>query len=487
MAVLLGFVPDAPQQAPGVITDCSAFIPTEKGFKAAPSAISSGVAALAAECRGAAVLQKLDGSRRTFAGTQTKLYELSGTSWADVTDTGGDYTGSTENRWSFAQFGNVSLASNLTEAIQYSNSTGAFDAIATAPKAKIIFTVSGFVMAVHYNDGTLTTDGWFCSGYQDYTVWTPAVSTQCAKGRLFGTPGPFTAGIRFGEDALLFKENTIYLGRYAGPPVVWQWTEVPGQAGCIGQDAVADISTDAQPMVFFVGKDNFYVYNGVRPVPIGVGKVRNWFLSRINQTFGFRTQVFYDRASRNVFIYYPNSTSTTGQPNECLVYNVQNDTWGRDDRTVEAVFNYIASGLTWDGLGAAYSTWNDLPDIPYDSPFWSAGTFVPAFFNTAHTIYTLTGDGANAAFTTGDWGTNDAMSVCTELTPNFTVKPTTASMTNSWRMQLGDGLISDGTSFYNDNKFDCMRAARWHRFAVSTTGSMQLDSVAPKLKPAGLR
>lgn len=472
-----------PQQTPGVLTDCNALVPYENGFKAAPSPISAGVDALAAECRGAAVLLKLDSTRRTFAGTQTEMYELSGTTWTDVTKVSGDYTGSAESRWSFAQFGNVSLISNVNDAINASSS-GAFDAIATAPKAKIIFTVAGFVMALHYNDGSLTTDGWYCSGYQDHTIWTTAVSTQCAKGRLFGTAGPFTAGCRFGEEALAFKETTIYLGRYIGPPLVWQWTEVPGQAGCIGQAALVDISTDAQPAVFFVGKDNFYIYNGARPVPIGVGKVREWFLQRINTTYGYRTECVYDRVARNVYIFYPNSAST-GHPNECLVYNVQTDTWGRDDRTIETAMNYIASGVTWHSLGTLYSTWDSLPNIPYDSSFWSAGNPVLAYFDTSHVIKTLNGSGSNASFTTGDYGNPVQVQLCFGVVPNFTEKPTTATLTPSYRMDIGNALSSDTVCTYNRNKFDVMRAANWHRFTVATTGAMKIDQISPGLKPAG--
>jgi hypothetical protein len=383
------------------------------------------------------------------------------------------------------QFGSTALISNINDPINFSTSSGAFDAIASAPKAKIIFTVAGFVMALHYNDGSLTTDGWFCSGYQDFTVWTPAVATQCAKGRLFGTPGPFTAGIRFGEDALAFKVNTIYLGRYAGPPLVWQWTEIPGQAGCVGQDALCDVSTDAQPAIFFVGRDNFYIYNGARPTPVGVGQVRDWFLSRINLAYAYRTQVIYDRNQRNVYIYYPNSTATAGTPNECLVYNIQTGKWGRDDRTIEATINFTAPGVTWHSLGTLYATWNDLPDISYDSSFWAAGNPVFGYIDTSHTVQLLTGIANNASFTTGDWGNNEQVSLCTGVVPNFLEKPTTATLINSYRMNIGDTLSSDSSTGYNRNKFDVMRAANWHRYTIATTGSMKIDALDPKLKGAG--
>jgi hypothetical protein len=484
MAKLLGFAPDAQQQTPGVLTDCSALIPYENGFKAAPTPISAGVDALAAACRGAAVLPQLSGAFRTFAGTQTEMYELSGTTWADVTDASGDYTGSSESRWSFAQFGSTALIANINDPINYSTTSGAFDAVATAPKAKIIFTVAGFVMALNYNDGALVADGWYCSGYQDFTVWTPAVATQCAKGRLFGTPGPFTAGCRFGEEALAFKVNTIYLGRYAGPPTVWQWTEIPGQAGCIGQDALCDVSTDAQPAIFFVGRDNFYIYNGSRPTPVGVGQVRDWFLSRVSPAFAYRTQVVYNRNQRCVYIHYPNTTSS-GTPNETLVYNVQTGKWGRDDREIEATINYVAGGMTWHGLGTAYSTWNDLPDIPYDSQFWSSGNSVFGYFNTSNVIQLLTGAATNSSFTTGDFGNNETISLCTGVVPNFLQRPTTATLVNSYRMNIGDALASDSAGSYNRNKFDVMRAANWHRYTIATTGDSKIDSLEPKLKPVG--
>src|SRR5512138_1408784 len=110
MNPLVGFAPDRDPTEPGVITDCTQLIPSEKGMVAAPSAVDANADVLVADCRGAVVLKNTAGVRRTIAGTQSKLYELSGTSWADVST--GTYTGSSENRWSFAQFGDAGLAAN---------------------------------------------------------------------------------------------------------------------------------------------------------------------------------------------------------------------------------------------------------------------------------------------------------------------------------------------------------------------------------------
>ena len=126
MDKLLGFTPDAEATTPGILTDCTNVIPYESGMKGAPTgAIPSGIAALAAECRGAAVITKLDDSRRLFAGTASKLYEVNGSTWTDVSRAG-NYSGGVDARWSFTQFGNATIAANLSDTIQRSNTSGAF-------------------------------------------------------------------------------------------------------------------------------------------------------------------------------------------------------------------------------------------------------------------------------------------------------------------------------------------------------------------------
>jgi len=102
MTPLLGFQPDLNPDIPGVMTECRHVIPYEQGFTGAPTGSAANAAALAAECRGARVVTKLDETRRIFAGTQTKLYELTGTTWTDRSAGGGSYTGSLDSRWSYA-------------------------------------------------------------------------------------------------------------------------------------------------------------------------------------------------------------------------------------------------------------------------------------------------------------------------------------------------------------------------------------------------
>jgi hypothetical protein len=155
-----GFAPDVDPTEPGVLTACVGYIPSTKGMKAAPAKVSVGLAALASACRGSAVLLLLDRSRRLFAGTATNLYEAGSSTWTDVTRADGTYTLGADATWRFAQYGNVSLAAQKGDKIQFSVSSGDFDNITAAPRASIVEVVGQHVFAFDINDGSDRPSGW---------------------------------------------------------------------------------------------------------------------------------------------------------------------------------------------------------------------------------------------------------------------------------------------------------------------------------------
>ena len=486
MIELIGFAPDLDTTTPGVVTDCTQLIPTERGMAAAPSAVSvSGLGALAAECRGAAVLTNTSGTRRTFAGTQTKLYELSSSTWSDVS--GGTYTGSSENRWCFAQFGNAAIATNDTENIQASTA-GTFSAIATAPKARIVVAAKDFVIAFNTNDGSASAtygdspDRWWCSGFQDHTDWTPAVSTQCNTGRLIGSGGEITAAAVFGANVIAYKSRQMFMGQYVGSPVVWQWDPVPGEQGCVGPEAVVDIGGAH----IFVGEDNVWLFDGTRPFPISQNSVRQWLYDDISATYKYRTIVTYDRNNGRVWIFYP-STVSTGKPDSALVFHLGRKRWGRANRTIEAAMNYVTPGVTWDTLSTVASTWDTLPDIPWDSQSWQASGRAMAIFDTSHNLKTLTGSGENSGLVTGDIGDDERSSTVTGVVLRFQTEPTTATVTGQTKTGSGASASSAGSGTLADSKFDILQTGRFHRFSFLFTGNVEASALKVNSVPAGKR
>lgn len=483
MTPLLGFAPDLEAPTPGTVVDCSQFIPYLTGMEAAPSLQTpSGVPALASACQGAAVVTKLDGTRRVFAGAQTAMYELVAGAWSAVTR-GVAYTGGSDSRWSFTQFGNTTLAANRADVIQAST-TGSFADVATAPKAEVVFSVGAFVMALNTNDGTDKPDGWHNCAVFDATSWTPSVTTQAASGRLVSTPGGLTAGLRLGEYAVAYKANSIYLGQYVGAPVVWDWLLVPGgEAGCVGKEALCDIDGAH----FFVGQDNFWIFDGTRPVPIGDGQVRQWFFDNSDAANLFKTKCVYDRQQNRVWVYYPSAGSSSC--NSALVYHLKNKQWGRADSSVQAVLNYVSAGFTIDGLSAISATIDGLPNIALDSQYWLSGGKALSVFNTSNQLQSYTGTAGTSSFTTGDAGDDDAVILLKQIRLRFAAgaKPDSATCTTFNKMNSGEDFTPGPSSTINDGKFDVLKAARWHRAVFSMTGNARVTGINPTFLPAGKR
>ncbi|MBT2300364.1 hypothetical protein J7E70_07790 [Variovorax paradoxus] len=485
MTPIVGFSPDSDPTVPGVLTDCENLVPYESGFKGAPSPVSVGANALAAESRGAVVATKLDGSRRIFAGTQTKLYELNGTSWTDRSAGGGSYTGSSESRWSFCQFGDTTIATNLADAMQ-STSAGAFAAIASAPKAKVVVSASNnFVLAFNTNDGTFgqSPDRWWCCAQSDQTSWTPSVSTGANTGRLVAIEGAIQAALTLGDYVVAYKQRAIFVGIYVGSPVVWQWNLIPGgEAGAVGQEAVCDIGGAH----FIVGNDNFWLFDGTRPIPLGTGVNRQWFLNNSSPTYRYRTKAVFDKQNNLVRVNYPSLTST-GTCDACLIFHVGTKHWGRNDVTIEAPLNYIAPGVTIDGLDAYASTIDTLPNIPLDSQYWLSGGQTPAYFNGSHSLVSMNGVSVSSSFTTGDMGDDDTVTVIERARIRFINAPTSATATGQFKFNEGDALQNGPTNAINDGKFDLRQSGRFHRIRFAFTGDHKETAFDAIPRKVGMR
>lgn len=482
MQKVLGFLPDADPSTPGVLTSVTNMIPYEKGMKAAPTGQTpSDVPVLADTCAGAAVVTKLDGSRRIFAGTITKLYELQSGSWVDVSS--GTYTGTADSKWSITQFGNSTLASNKADTIQRSAGSGSFAAISGAPKAKIVFSVGTQVMALNVNDGTDKPDGWHCCAVYDETDWTPSTVTLANNGRIVSAPGEFTAGGKLGEYAIGYKEKSIHIGQFVNAPLVWDWTQAAGgDAGCVGQDAWCDIGGAH----FLVGIDNFWIFDGSRPVPVGENQTRRWFYENANASYLYRTQCVCDRQNNVVWIFYCSSTAST--PDKALVYHLKTQQWGLVNINVEATLNYTSSGFQIDDLPTLSATIDGLSGFTFNSQFWLTGGRSLAAFNSSHQLQSITGPAASSGMTSGDVGDDDQYTLLNRIRVRFEqgYKPTAASCESFTRASMGDApAIASSASMTDGGRFDVIQSARWHRAAFNFTGDCRVMGMDAELIPEG--
>ena len=475
MTPLIGYVPDADSTTAGVITDCSNLLPDLQGMSAAPSPMNAGIAPLPQACSGAAVVTRLDAQRRLLAGTRATLYEWQQSAWADVVAGGAIES---DARWSLAQYGNTTLAANgATKLLQ--SDAGAFAPVASAPVAKVVFTVGAFVMALNTSEEQ---DQWHCCAAYDAGNWVTSIDTQCAKGRLVATNGALTAGARLGEYAIAYKAKSMYIGQYVGAPAVWQWAQVAGgDAGCVGQDALCDIGGAH----FFVGESGLFLFDGTRPVPVADGQVRQWFFDTSHPQYRYKTQCVYDGQNDRVFVFFPSKGSSENDMG--LVWHVKSKRWGRCDMRVQAALNYIASGITYDTLDKAGASYDALPLVAYDSQSWMAGGKALAVFNQAHQLQTLTGAAGESSLTTGDYGDDAALSRLKRLRVRYLQAPDAAQAQVFAKRNSGEMPKTGKAGQMRDGKFDVMQTARWHSARFTFQGDVRVSAMGADFVPAGMR
>jgi len=484
---LKGYAPDLDPTLPGVVPECAAWIPSNRGMKAAPSPVDLGFDALAAECRGAAILKQLDDTARLLAGTTTNMYEEGSGSWTSRYACGAGETLSAVHKWSFGIFGNIELAISPNVPMIGSD-TGAMSTIAKggvdAPAGRVVVTVGDFVFVFNYTfDGTHYPDGWKCSAIADHTDWTDDVATQADSGRLYSTPGKIIGAKRFGEGVAVYKKNAIYIGIYEGPPKIWRWVEVPGEVGAMCNEVIVDIGTPEDPKhIFMSPAGDWYMFDGAKPVPL-FAPCKAEVFGELNNKKEEECNATHDRINDLIYFYYP--VGSNDYSDKCVVYSYRQDRWGRDDREIHGAIEYISTGTTYGGVGALYSTYADLPNNTYGNAFLGDSQILPAVFNASDKIVTLTGTAGSSSFTSNEFGDDTMYTMLTRVKPRYLTAPSSAQMLNRYKYNIGDSFTDDTTTSETSERFDVMREARWHQCRFDYTGDVEIPMAKIDLMVSG--
>ena len=470
---LKGFLPDLDPTIPGIILECNGFLPSKMGLRSAFSAANYGYDALAAACKGFTVARKTDGTTRVIAGTESKLYEISGTSWVDRTRaSGGDYTTST-GKWRFGQFGNITYAVNKLDTPQYSSS-GAFADHPEMPKCAIVETANQFVLIGNTNDATYgdQTDRWWCSAIGDPDDFTTSVATQCVTARLTDVPGAITAIRGLDEQVAFFKQRGLYVATYQGPPTVWGFRLVSQDVGTFCQESAVKVGS----VIYFMGYEDFYLFDGTVPRPIGDG-IREWFFNeQLSRDVADKTWGFFDRYNMIIYWFYA-SVDGSGTVDKWIAYRPTTGTWGAGTLTVEAAGEFLTASPTYDsfGLGLTYDT---LPDVVYDSSYWGTTAPAPAVFTSSHILSTLDGASGTGTLKTGWVGDDQDYSTVRRVIPRWKDEPTSATLVHTYVTSLGGTEASNSSTSMEEGRFDVMQSGRWHQDEVTTVGTCDLGGFA---------
>lgn len=314
-------------------------IPIERGYGPfrGPRVVAD---ALPAAPVGAFSFRRVDGVRETFAGTETGLYRLNGTTWDDVTPSGGV---SASTFWRFTPYGTRLIATNGIDNPQkfILASDTEFSDLSNAPIANFFIVIKKVLVAVDVKDG---------SGYQvkfsavdNSEVWT---IPEGAGNQDFTGGGPVIGGTG-GDFGVILQENALTRMDFVGGDLRFTFDPVEGSIGC--SDAASIIEYKGN--TFYLSEEGFQVYDGVSSVNVSSEKVSEDFFANFDLTRGTQqgdvrvtdtgeTRIIAQKDVTQAALY-PNFSLVAwsypaGGANKIIMYNYKIDRWSESDVSITA-------------------------------------------------------------------------------------------------------------------------------------------------------
>jgi len=270
--------PDIPPILNDGLTRAEGVLPKNAGYQAIPTYSAITTTGLDARPQGGYSVRNPSsvGDTYLYVGDATKLYQLNGSSWSDVS--GATYTIAAADRWEFAVWGNQLIATDFADVMQVITiGSSNFAALSgSPPQARHIAVVNNFVVVGNTFDGV---DGnqpqrvrW--SGINDETSWTVSATTQ-ADFQDLENNGGWVQRIIGGDYGIIFQEFAITRMTYIGSPLVFQFDQLELERGAYAPGGVVAIGDN----IAYLASDGFFVFDGRQSIPIGDGKLNDAFFA----------------------------------------------------------------------------------------------------------------------------------------------------------------------------------------------------------------
>ena len=419
------------------------------------------------------------GNTEVFAGGSTKLFKLDSNDLSlDNVSKAGGYTTPTEQKWRFTQFGDVLIAANGDEVLQYwelGTSTAWADLDAAAPTARYLTVVRDFVVA-GYTSGTDSQKVQW-SGINDETAWT-TTSTNQSDYQIIPDGGS-VQGITGGEFGIVLMERSIYRMSYVGTPSIFQFDNISRNLGCFEPNSIVQY----QGITYFLSDDGFYACNGTQVVGIGSEKVDRFFFNDLDEAYSYKMSATVDPIKNLVIWAYPSSGSN-GNVDSLLIYNFEVKRWSRAEVTVGFVAQSATPAFTLEALDAFGTV--DTISTSFDSRVWTGGKsqFVGG---SGAKIVTFSGSSLTGTLQTGDIeipGRTSSINMSRPL-----VDAGQGQVAVATRNRLVDAVsFGSYTAADSEGRAAFRTTGRYHRLSVQPSGSWTTAiGIEFDIVPAGTR
>lgn len=291
-------------------------------------------------------------------GTPTSLFRgRPGKGVDDVTrQTGGPYGGNTSNLWSIVQFGQIVLATNGVDEIQYlgdiDDDADEFVNLSGPPggdlldtfRCEILATLGPFVLAANTRDVTTPTPG-PGSAYEirwcdedDPTTWTPTAENSARDLQVRDLRSDILAIEPFADQLAIYGRDRVSIMRFTGAPFFFGVRHLLAGIGAAGKHCVVRASR----LHFGIGPNGIWMHDGSTHQYIDDPSMhRHVYEDTLDKTNISRSATWFDPNEGDVYFSY---ISEENSPGTTISFNFSGPAWSMHDFFRSAA---TAGGL-WD-------------------------------------------------------------------------------------------------------------------------------------------
>lgn len=267
------------------------------------------------------------------------------------------------------------------------------------PNARHICTPKNFLMVGNTSDpvGGLGPKRVWWSASGDATTWpapgsNAAITTMSDYNDFEGNFGPIMGLVDSlaNADVAIFFAHAVWRGVFVGPPDVFDFFPAENVRGSPAPNSIVPIGS----LVYYLGEDGFYVFDGASSQPIGTDKFDAWFWSNVNRSFLWNVVGGAYVTSKAVLWAFPSIASSSGACDTLLIYrwDIQRASYAKlGANTIEWIMRSLSFGATLDGLAALGFTNLDTLPASLDSAVWNGGALQMSAVDGTHKLAYFSG------------------------------------------------------------------------------------------------
>ena len=170
------------------------------------------------------------------------------------------------------------------------------------------------------------------SDQEDFTDFGPT-STNTAGDQRLQVGTKIVSMVASREETIISTDEATYGMTFVGPPFIFSFRLLATNSGAAGLNTMVNVDGN----VFWMGKRNFFTYNGVvQEIPCSV---QYYVFDRMQTRYIDKTSVGHNKEFKEVTWFYvsnENSAATNPEPDSYVTFNYAENAWsvGSMDRTV---------------------------------------------------------------------------------------------------------------------------------------------------------